>query len=351
MCVFCLFNFKIAKQNNHNPIFLQIIKKALLPTYFNKILVTNYIFYFINIFYIEFGENMKNQKIDQCVVLMAGKGTRFLPATRAVAKELFPIGNKPVLLFHLLEAMNSGIKRVCFVISKEKESVKNFLKHDKNLEKQLEKSGRIQLLNELNSVIDNLEIDFIYQGKMNGSGGAVYSAKDWTQGKPFVIVNGDDLCLTEGNKPPVMKQLIDAYEKTGKNIIGAKEFPMEVISRYSSIIKKEKLLPHCFKMDGIIEKPTNPPSNLVGLARYVVTKDIFDEILKCTPKNDEIYLTDALDNLARAGLAACYEFEAKYYDCGNKLEFIKCMIDFGLHEKDIFEDLKKYIIEISKNFN
>ena len=294
---------------------------------------------------------MKNQKVDQCVILMAGKGTRFLPATRAVAKELFPIGNKPILLFHLLEAMKSGIKRVCLVISKEKDYVKNFLKHDKKLEKQLEASGKMQLLTELNSVIDNLEIDFIYQGKMNGSGGAVLSAKDWTAGKPFVIVNGDDLCLTEQNQTPVMKQLISAFEKTGKNIIGAKEFPLKVIPRYSSIIKKEQLLPLCFKMDGIIEKPTNPPSNLVGLARYVVTQEIFDEILKRTPKNGEIYLTDALDSLARKGSAACYEFEAKYYDCGNKLEFIKCMIDFGLHENDISEDLKNYLKEICKNFN
>ncbi len=288
-----------------------------------------------------------NQKVEQCVILMAGKGTRFLPATRAVAKELFPIGNKPVLLFHMIEALKSGIKRVCLVISKEKEGVKEFFKHDKNLEEQLKKAGKLDILSELNEVIDNLEIDFIYQGNINGSGGAVYSVKEWANGKPFVVVNGDDLCISK--KVPVMKQVIDAYEKTGKNIIGARPFPMEVIPRYSSIIKKKNLFERCDEIEGIIEKPKNPPSNLVGLARYVLTSEIFDEILNCTPKNTEYYLTDAIDNLARKGRVASYEFDAEYYDCGNKLEFIKCMIDFGLNEDDIKDDLKKYLKSLSLN--
>lgn len=288
-----------------------------------------------------------NQKVEQCVILMAGKGTRFLPATRAVAKELFPIGNKPVLLFHMIEALKSGIKRVCLVISKEKEGVKEFFKHDKNLEEQLKKAGKLDILSELNEVIDNLEIDFIYQGNINGSGGAVYSVKEWANEKPFVVVNGDDLCISK--KVPVMKQVIDAYEKTGKNIIGARPFPMEVIPRYSSIIKKKNLFERCDEIEGIIEKPKNPPSNLVGLARYVLTSEIFDEILNCTPKNTEYYLTDAIDNLARKGRVASYEFDAEYYDCGNKLEFIKCMIDFGLNEDDIKDDLKKYLKSLYLN--
>ncbi len=286
-----------------------------------------------------------SQKIEQCVILMAGKGTRFLPATRAVAKELFPVGNKPILLFHMTEALKSGIKRVCLVISKEKEGVKEFFKHDKNLEEQLKKTGKLDILKELNEVIDNLEIDFIYQGNISGSGGAVYSVKEWTNGNPFVVVNGDDLCINE--KAPVMKQLIDAYEKTGKNIIGARPFPMEVIPRYSSIITKEKLFDKCYHIEGIIEKPKDPPSNLVGLARYILTSEIFDEILNCTPKNAEYYLTDAIDNLARKGRVASYEFDAKYFDCGNKLEFIKCMIDFGLNEDDIKIDLKNYLDSLS----
>ena len=288
-----------------------------------------------------------NQKVEQCVILMAGKGTRFLPATRAVAKELFPIGNKPVLLFHMIEALKSGIKRVCLVISKEKEGVKEFFKHDKNLEEQLKKAGKLDILSELNEVIDNLEIDFIYQGNINGSGGAVYSVKEWANEKPFVVVNGDDLCISKNI--PVMKQVIDAYEKTGKNIIGARPFPLEVIPRYSSIIKKKSLFERCDEIEGIIEKPKNPPSNLVGLARYVLTNEIFDEILNCTPKNTEYYLTDAIDNLARKGRVASYEFDAKYYDCGNKLEFIKCMIDFGLNEDDIKDDLKKYLKSLYLN--
>lgn len=286
-----------------------------------------------------------NRKVEQCVILMAGKGTRFLPATRAVGKELFPIGNKPILLFHMIEALKSGIKRVCLVISKEKEGVKNFFKHDKILEEQLKKTGKIDLLSELNEVIDNLEISFVFQGEVNGSGGAVLSVKEWADGKPFVVVNGDDVCVND--EKPTMKQLIDAYEKFGMNIIGAKRFPIEVIPRYSSIITSEKFEDRCFKIEGIIEKPKNPPTNLVGLARYVLTSEIFDEILNCTPKNTEYYLTDAIDNLAKRERVASYEFDAKYFDCGNKLEYIKCILDFGLREEDISENLKDYIKDLA----
>lgn len=114
-----------------------------------------------------------------------------------------------------------------------------------------------------------------------------------------MVVNGDDFCESIAEHPPVMKQVIDAYEKTGKMIIGAKAFPMEVIPRYSSIIKQKELFDNCFEISGIIEKPKNPPTNLVGLARYVLDNDIFDEILNCQPVNTEYRLTDAIDSLAK----------------------------------------------------
>lgn len=289
---------------------------------------------------------MKTNKVEQCVILMAGKGTRFLPATKAVAKELFPIGNKPILMFHLQEALKSGIKRVALVISKEKESVKNFLKHDENLEKTLKNNGKFEILSELNEIIDNMEISYIYQGDLNGSGGAVYSVKEWANGKPFVVVNGDDFCESIAEHPPVMKQVIDAYEKTGKMIIGAKAFPMEVIPRYSSIIKQKELFDKCFEISGIIEKPKNPPTNLVGLARYVLDSDIFDEILNCQPVNTEYRLTDAIDSLAKKGRVVSYQFYANYYDCGNKLEYLKCLVNFGLKDKEICEEFKNYLKNI-----
>ena len=286
---------------------------------------------------------MKYEKIDRAVILMAGLGTRFLPATKAVAKELFPIENKPALLYHLKELYESGIKKVCIVISKEKDHVKKFLSHDAKLEENLKNSGKLALLKELNEIIDNMQIDFVYQGKLNGSGGAIYSAKKWTENKPFALILGDDLCKSNG-KVPAIGQLAKAYEKTGKNVVGAKTFPLEVIPKYSSIVVDKKLFDRCSSMKEIIEKPKVPPTNLVGLARYILNSEICPELLKC-PRftNGEIRFTDALNTLAKQGKAVCYEFDAKYYDCGNKLEYVKCILDFALEDNEISNQLKDYL--------
>ncbi len=289
----------------------------------------------------------KFEKIEQCLIPVAGLGSRFLPATKAVPKELFPIENKPALLYHLQEIRQSGIKRVCLVISKEKEIIKDFLKHNERMERELKNAGKLNLLDEINDIIDNLDITFVYQGELNGSGGATYSAKEWAQGKPFALIYGDDLCKTITE--PAILQLMKVYEQTGKCVVGAKRFPMEIIHKYSSIITGKQISSNCFEMLDIIEKPKDPPTNLVGLARYIITPDIFDEILKC-PRfvNNEIRLTDAIQNLAKQGKTVCCEFDAKYYDCGNKLEYIKCILDYALEDKTISEDLKEYLRNISK---
>lgn len=286
------------------------------------------------------------QTVDRGIILMAGRGTRFLPATKAVAKELFPIENKPALLYHLEELYNSGIKKVCIVISKEKDYVKTFLSHDKNLEQELKNAGKLHLIEGLNKIIDNMEITFIYQGKMSGSGGALLSAKTWTENKPFVLILGDDLCKVEKGVPPVSAQMAKVYEKTQKCVVGAKPFPMDVIHNYSSIVTGKKLFERCFEMNEIIEKPEKgkAPSNLVGLARYVMTNEIFDQLKKCPVfTNNELRFTDAINLLAHQNRAVCYEFDAKYYDCGNKLEYIKFVIDYALEDDEISSKLKDYI--------
>lgn len=288
----------------------------------------------------------KFDKIEQAVILMGGKGTRFLPATKAIAKELFPIENKPALLYHLEELYNSGIRKVCLCISKEKAYTKKFLKRDKTLEKYLENAGKLYLLDDFNKLINEMDISFKYQGKINGSGGALYAVKKWTKNKPFALILGDDLCKSDKGKLPAIGQLAKVYQKTGKCVIGAKPFPMELIHNYSSIVTKKKLFDRCFEMQDIIEKPEKgkAPSNLVGLARYILTPEIFDELLKC-PKfvNEEVRFTDAISLLAQKNRAVCYEFDAKYYDCGNKLEYVKCIIDFALEDADISERLKEYL--------
>ncbi len=287
---------------------------------------------------------MKNNTVDQCVILLAGKGVRFLPATKVMAKELFPVENKPILLYHLSEAYRSGIKRVWLVISKEKEYIKDFVKHNSSLEESVAKSSIPHVLDELNEIIDNMQIDFIYQGNLTGTAGALMSAKEWTQNKPFVLMFGDDLRREPKGEKPVIKQMIDIYEKTHKSIMGTKFTPLEKVPSYSSIVIGNKVCERCFEISDIVEKPEIPPSNYIGLSPILLTPDVFDEIGKCKPlKNNEICLTDAIRFLAQKGKAVCYDFNAKYFDCGNKLDYIKCNIDFALHDETIADDLREWL--------
>lgn len=291
-----------------------------------------------------------NETVEQAVILLGGLGTRFLPATKIIPKEFFPINNNPAVMYHLQELYDSGIKRICIVISKKKKSIMKFFQQDEKLNQSLKNLGREHIMDEYNNLMNNLQIDFVFQGKHNGSGGAIYSAKKWTQGKPFALILGDDICKANPNQKPATKQLISAFEKTGKCVIGAKQFPIELVPRYSSIVINEKLFDNCFSVSNIIEKPKNPPTNLVGLARYILTNDIFDELLKCPLfENGEIRFTDALTILSKQGKVVCLEFDAKYYDCGNKLEYIKCILDSALEDDSISNQLKDYLSTISKS--
>jgi len=283
--------------------------------------------------------------VDRAVILAGGIGSRFLPATKAIAKEIFPIGSRPALLFLLEDIYKSGIKKVCIVTSKAKLPVfKKMLSHDKKLETALKNLGRLDMLKELNTYIDDMEITIVTQGKLNGSAGAIYSAKKWAQGKPFALLCGDDLFIPNKNAKPVTAQLLDVYKKTGKFVICVKKMPIEVVPRYSCVLTGKKLGDGVYEAKDIIEKPENPQSDLVGLAKYIVTPDMFDYIPNL-PRftNGELRMTDAVQIIAQKGGLVAYEFKATYYDCGNKLEFTKLVIQECLKDEKIKQNLLDYI--------
>lgn len=215
------------------------------------------------------------QKINKAVILMAGKGTRMLPATRVCPKELFPIGNVPALLYILKECYESGIKEVCLIISKEKKVVKKFLRKDKALFELSEKNEGVYLLKHL---VENMEISFVYQRKMKGTGGATYYAKHFTKKEPFLLLSGDDLFVSK--TMPASLDIIKTYKKTGSYVLGCKEVDSKIASRYGIIDIERNVSKNEVMIKGIVEKPKTGenPSNYALMSRYILFPEIYRNI-------------------------------------------------------------------------
>ena len=291
------------------------------------------------------------QTVKKAVIPIGGIGSRFLPATKAVAKEMFPLVDKPILLELLKECVNSGITDVYIVLSPNKMNVVDFFKRDYNLEERLKKDGKINYLNSFFDVINALNISFGVQEVARGSGDALFAAEEWTKGEPFAVLFGDDLNYTPKGVRPAIGQCIDAYEKTHKLVIGCKPVSMNVIPKYSSCIIGNKIGDGVYETSGIIEKPPikEAPSNLSGLARYVLTPDIFD-VLRKTPIDvrGELSLTDAMDIIAREKGAVICSFKSIRYDTGDKLGYLKAQVEYALRS-ELGDGLKEYLKELVDN--
>ncbi|MBO4380520.1 MAG: UTP--glucose-1-phosphate uridylyltransferase [Clostridia bacterium] len=282
--------------------------------------------------------------VKKAIIPCAGFGTRFLPATKVVPKELFPIVDTPALSYIVEEAAKSGIEEVFIIISPQKQDVKRLFAPNEALNEQLESVGKTLEL-ELANIDYGVKIHFGVQEKMNGNGMALMVARDFVGDEPFAVLFGDDVMYT-GDGAPVTKQLIDAYEKTGgKTIVGCQCPPEEIARRCGVMIVGDVVDDKITEVRGIIEKPkAELPSKLVSLGRYVLTPDIFDALLKAPVKNGETYLTDAISLLANEpkNVYAC-EFEARRYDIGNKQGFLEAAIEFSLRREELREGVKAYL--------
>lgn len=292
-------------------------------------------------------------KITTAVIPLAGKGTRFLPASKACAKELFPIVDKPALLLILEECLESGIKNVILILSEEKEGVKTFLTPDKKLEQWLVSQNRLSYLDEFNTITKKLKIKFIYHdAKHIGSGGTIYAAKSLVENKPFAVLYADDLNFTPKGKDPALKQLIDAYEKTNSMVIGCQEVSKEDISKYGSCKIVKKISKSLYKISDIIEKPKRgtEPSLIAGLARYIMPKGTFNYIeqqIKKSKQNVEINLTDTMSLLMKDGYPThAVIMDSIRYDTGDKLGYLKATVEYGLRDENLGKDFKKYLKEL-----
>lgn len=282
------------------------------------------------------------KKIRKAVIPVAGMGTRFLPVTKSVPKEMLPIIDKPTLQYIVEECVASGIEEILFITSPYKRNVENHFDQSFELEKRLEKSGKIKELEMIKDVSKMCQIYYTRQGEPLGSGHAVKLAKAFIGNEPFAVLYGDDLIKSQ---KPVLKQLIETYEKYDANVIGVQEVDKSVVHKYGIIdFEKDN------KIKSIIEKPSieEAPSNCAGLGRYIVKPEIFDVLeTLSTGKGNEYQFTDAMLKLMEKQPFYACKFEGVYYDIGNQLGYLKANIAYALDREDLKDDLMKYLKEIS----
>lgn len=283
--------------------------------------------------------------VKKAIIPCAGFGTRFLPVTKVLPKELLPIVDTPALSYIVDEAVASGIEEIVIVISPQKEDIRRLFEPNVALNARLEEVDDKESYLLANKSV-NAKISFVTQETMNGNGNAILLCKEFANGEPVAVLFGDDV-MYSGSATPVTKQLIDAYEKTGGTIVGCQQTPEDVARRCGVMIVDKPVSDKITKIKGIIEKPQGEiPSKLVSLGRFILSPDIFDAIEKTPETKGEVYLTEAINLLAETkGVYAC-EFEARRYDIGNKEGYLEATIEYALRDGNLKKNFKKYIESI-----
>ncbi|OTN76106.1 UTP-glucose-1-phosphate uridylyltransferase [Enterococcus sp. 8G7_MSG3316] len=286
-------------------------------------------------------------KVKKAVIPAAGLGTRFLPATKAMAKEMLPIVDKPTIQFIVEEALKSGIEDILIVTGKAKRPIEDHFDANLELEMNLKEKGKTDLLKLVEETTD-VNLHFIRQSHPKGLGHAVLQARAFVGNEPFVVMLGDDLMEDE---VPLTKQLIDDYEKTHASTIAVMDVPHEDTSKYGIIDPGMQVDKGLYNVKNFVEKPSpdKAPSDLAIIGRYLLTPEIFDVLAKQAPgAGDEIQLTDAIDTLNKTQRVFARQFTGKRFDVGDKFGFMKTSIEYGLTHPEVKDNLKKYLIDLGK---
>ena len=290
------------------------------------------------------------KKITKAIIPAAGLGTRMLPISHAVPKEMLPIVDLPAVYYLVEEAVKSGITDILIITNRDKDAMEDFFDLSVEYNQALALKGKAAELDRLKEIADMANVYFLRQKETRGLGHAVGRARKFVGDEPFVVLYGDDIIFSE---TPVCRQLMDVYEKHGKPVVGVKPVPMSDLRKYCSLkvepVEGEAGVSYCTDM---IEKPKEGEefSNLSILGRVLLTPDIFDVIDSLLPgAGGEYQLTDAMKTLARNSGVYALEFEGERYDMGSKIGLIKANIVKGLNHPETGEQLKKFIKEISKD--
>ncbi|GAA3024909.1 UTP--glucose-1-phosphate uridylyltransferase GalU [Tetragenococcus solitarius] len=294
-------------------------------------------------------ERLEKMKVKKAVIPAAGLGTRFLPATKAVAKEMLPIVDKPTIQFIVEEAMASGIEDILVVTGKAKRPIEDHFDANIELEQNLKSTGKTELLKLVEETTD-INLHFVRQKRPLGLGHAVLQAKAFVGDEPFVVMLGDDIT---SNKVPLTKQLINDYEKTKASTLAVMPVPHEDTSKYGIIEPNGEVAKGLYDVKSFVEKPEpdKAPSNLAIIGRYLLTPEIFGLLETQEPGlGGEIQLTDSINELNKTQRVFAQEFSGKRYDVGTKIGMLEANIEYGLKHPETKDELKAYLKKISGKF-
>ncbi|MGE7780175.1 UTP--glucose-1-phosphate uridylyltransferase GalU [Peribacillus sp. NPDC097264] len=284
-------------------------------------------------------------KIRKAIIPAAGLGTRFLPATKAMPKEMLPIVDKPTIQYIVEEAIESGIEDIIIVTGKGKRAIEDHFDHSFELEQNLFEKGKFELLKEVQKSSKLVDIHYIRQKEPKGLGHAVWCARKFIGDEPFAVLLGDDIVDA---KKPCLQQMIEQYEMSKASILGVQKVPNEEVSRYG-IIEANEIGNRLYNVTSLVEKPKqeDAPSNLAIMGRYILNPGIF-KILGDQPPGagDEIQLTDAISRLNEYESVYAYDFEGIRYDVGEKIGFIQTTIEMALQRGDLRENILNYLTNV-----
>ena len=294
---------------------------------------------------------MEKQKVRKAVIPAAGFGTRFLPATKSQPKEMLPIVDTPTIQYVVEEAVAAGITDILMVIGKSKRAIEEHFYRNYELESELEEKKKAKELESVKAISDLANIHFVWQKELNGLGDAVSYGRSFVGNEPFALLLGDTLIGTQGG--PMTAQMVDVFNRYQEPVVALEEVPRDKVERYG-ICGGNEIADRLVLIEQLIEKPSieEAPSNMAIAGRYVFTPEIFEYIAKTKPgKNGEIQLTDAMQTMLAQRAMYGVKIKGMRYDIGNRLDFLKTNIIFGLEREDLGAELKQFLIETVEGFS
>ncbi len=288
------------------------------------------------------------KKIRKAVIPVAGMGTRFLPATKAIPKEMLTIVDRPTIQYIVEEVVASGIDEVVLITSEGKSAIENHFDYDFQLDTVLKEKNKLELRAELNNISNLIDVVSVRQKEPLGLGHAIWMARNVIGDEPFLVLLGDDLVKSN---VPCCKQMIELFEKVQESIVAFQRVPMDQTFQYGIVEGQDTEFERAYKIDRMVEKPApdTSDSNMAIIGRYLLMPEIFDILENTSPGHGgEIQLTDALQTLAGKRGMYAYEFKGKRYDAGDKLGYLKAIVDFALENSELNGQFMEHLSSICK---